>query len=190
MCAARFVSDGKRVKKIAGSEETIFVYDAGGKLIGEYSTIVQTGNDAKTVYTTNDNLGSPRINTDSTGQVISRHDYHPFGEEIDRTSFSYGSDTIRKQFTGYERDTETDLDFAQARMYSNGTGRFLVPDMLIESAQVALPQTWNRYVYCLNRPLYLIDPDGQKWEFVDKQLKDAFEKAEATAEAARAIVNT
>ena len=41
-------------QNIAGSEETIFVYDAGGKLIGEYSTVVQTGSNAKTVYTTND----------------------------------------------------------------------------------------------------------------------------------------
>ena len=97
--------DGKRVKKIAGSEETIFVYDAGGKLIGEYSTVVQTGSNAKTVYTTNDHLGSPRINTDAIGQVLSRHDYHPFGEEIARAG--YGSDTIRKQFTGYERNGET-----------------------------------------------------------------------------------
>jgi hypothetical protein len=45
-------------------------------LIGEYSTVVQTGSDAKTVYTTNDHLGSPRINTDAVGSVISRHDYH------------------------------------------------------------------------------------------------------------------
>lgn len=52
--------DGKRVKKIAGSEEN----DAGGKLIGEYSSIVQAGSNAKTVYTTNDHLGSPRIDTD------------------------------------------------------------------------------------------------------------------------------
>jgi hypothetical protein len=93
-------SDGKRVKKIAGSEETIFVYDTGGKLIGEYSCIVQTGSNAKTVYTTNDHLGSPRINTDGIGAVISHHDYHPFGEEIAR--IGYGSDTISKRFPATE----------------------------------------------------------------------------------------
>lgn len=100
--------DGRRVKKIVPStgEVTVFVYDAASKLIGEYSTVVQTGSNAKTVYTTNDHLGSPRINTDGTGQVISRHDYHPFGEEIARTG--YGSDTIRKQFTGCERDNESE----------------------------------------------------------------------------------
>ncbi|MBL0240336.1 MAG: hypothetical protein IPQ00_07155 [Chloracidobacterium sp.] len=55
------------------------------------------------------------INTDVTGAVASRHDYHPFGEEIatsQRTSvLGYADDTIRKQFTGYEIDGETDLDF-------------------------------------------------------------------------------
>ncbi|MEZ5423983.1 MAG: hypothetical protein R2682_12955 [Pyrinomonadaceae bacterium] len=29
-----------------------------------------------------DHLGSPRVNTDATGAVIARHDYLPFGEEI------------------------------------------------------------------------------------------------------------
>src|SRR5690606_24957852 len=97
------------------------VYDAGGKSIAEYSTIVASPQDAKVAYLTNDHLGSPRINTDQFGAVIARHDYHPFGEEIfsaDRsTALGYTADTIRKQFTGYERDAETDLDFAQARMY-------------------------------------------------------------------------
>ncbi|MDI1243682.1 MAG: hypothetical protein PSX80_17365, partial [bacterium] len=34
------------------------------------------------VYTTNDHFGSPRINTAATGQVISRRNYHSFGEAI------------------------------------------------------------------------------------------------------------
>ena len=152
------LGDGKRVKKIAGSEETNFVYDAGGELIGEYSSIVQTGSNAKTVYTTNDHLGSPRINTDGVGTVISRHDYHPFAEEIARTG--YGSDTIRKQFTGNERDDETGLDFAQARYHSSNLGRFSSPDPLLESGKASLPQTWNRYVYTLNNPVNLVDSTG------------------------------
>ncbi len=97
----------------------MFVYDAAGKEIAEYSTIVASSNDAKIAYLTNDHLGSPRINTDAVGNVIARHDYHPFGEEItiattpQRTSgLGYADDTVRKQFTGYERDRETELDFA------------------------------------------------------------------------------
>jgi hypothetical protein len=38
----------------------------------------------------------------------------PFGEEIQRTNS--GSDSVRKIFTGNEKDTETDLDFAEAKV--------------------------------------------------------------------------
>jgi RHS repeat-associated protein len=108
----------------------------------------------------------------------------PFGEEIQSdiggrtTAQGYGGqDNIRQKFTGYERDAETDLDFAQARMYNKNHGRFTAVDPLLESGEPIKPQTWNRYVYCLNNPLNLIDPDGQKWEFADENLKKAFEEA-------------
>jgi RHS repeat-associated protein len=79
--------------------------------------------------------------------------------------------------TTYERDVELELDFAQARYYSNHHGRFTGVDPLLESAEPALPQTWNRYIYCLNNPINLVDPDGQKWDFADENLKKAFEEA-------------
>lgn len=158
--------DGKRIKKVvpATGETTIFIYDAVGKLIQEHSTIVQTGGNAKIVYTTNDSLGSPRINTDGIGQVVARHDYHPFGEEIltaQRTSgLGYTTDTIRKQFTGYERDIETDLDFAQARYYAKRFGRFMSPDEPLFDQREINPQSWSLYAYVRNNPLNLIDPLG------------------------------
>ncbi len=67
--------DGKRVKKYVPAvgenpaEITIFVYDAGGKLVAEYSTLVASVENAQVAYLTNDYLGSPRINTDKTGTV-------------------------------------------------------------------------------------------------------------------------
>ena len=158
--------DGKRIKKVvpATGETTIFVYDVAGKLIQEHSTIVETGGNAKTIYTTSDSLGSPRVNTDATGNVIARHDYHPFGEEIvtsERTNgVGYTADTIRKKFTSYERDGETELDFAQARMYANGLGRFMVPDPALSSIVPIEPQSFGRYAYGLNNPLKYTDPSG------------------------------
>jgi RHS repeat-associated protein len=104
-------------------------------------------------------LGSPRINTDQNGQVISRHDYQPFGEEIQRAS--YGADMVRKQFTSYEKDKETNLDFAQARMYGSGLGRFTSPDDFLNDTHVSDPQSWNPYVYVRNNPLNLVDPLGK-----------------------------
>ena len=115
----RYDGDGRRIKKHVPStgEVTVFVYDASGKSIAEYST--QTAQDPKVSYTTSDHLGSPRILTDENGSVISRRDFHPFGEEIltpQRVQgLGYQHDDVRQKFTGYERDTESDLDFAQAR---------------------------------------------------------------------------
>jgi RHS repeat-associated protein len=75
--------------------------------------------------------------------------------------FSGGSsDSNRKKFTGYERDTETSSDFAQARYYSNAQGRFTSPDPFAGSATIGNPQTFNRYVYCGNNPVNLTDPLG------------------------------
>ncbi len=145
-------------------ETTIFVYDAGGKSIAEYSTIVASATEAKISYLTNDHLGSPRITTDATGQVISRRDFHPFGEEIftaQRTqALGYTADSVRQKFTTYERDNETNLDFAQARYFRSGFGRFNSPDTMMASARRIEPQTFNRYGYVVNNPLRFTDPTG------------------------------
>lgn len=121
---------------------------------------------------TTDHLGSPRIATDQAGQVVSCHDYMPFGEEIyagvgGRTAgMKYSlttADHVRQRFTGYEKDDETGLDFAQARMYQNRHGRFTAPDPLLASADGTNPQTFNRYSYTGNNPINYIDPSGLRW---------------------------
>ena len=166
--------DGKRIKKyVPGTgETTIFVYDAAGKQIAEYSTIVEGSSTAKVNYLTNDHLGSPRINTDANGTVIARHDYHPFGEEINgtggrTTGLNYGSDAVRKQFTGYERDNETELNYAKARYQNPNLGRFSSPDPArMTKARMADPQHWNLYVYARNNPILLVDITGEfPWTF-------------------------
>ncbi len=160
--------DGKRVKKIVPDtgEVTVFVYDAAGKLIGEYSTVVADAEDAKVAYLTADHLGSPRINTDRDGKVTARHDYHPFGEEIitaQRTSHAeYTPDSVRKQFTGYERDDESQLDFAETRSHGPAVGRFFSADDFANDSQVADPSSWNKYAFVRNNPLKYLDHDGRK----------------------------
>jgi RHS repeat-associated protein len=168
--------DGKRIKKAVGAVTTVFVYDAAGLLVAEYdnSNSLPTGG---TSYLTADNLGTPRVITDSNGSVVSRHDYLPFGEEIPgdnswrNTAHGYGADDgVRQKFTGYERDNETGLDYAQNRFYSSTQARFTSVDPLsiVFEAEdqeelytyIKNPQIWNRYAYALNNPLRLVDPDG------------------------------
>ena len=91
----------------------------------------------------------------------------PFGEEITpdgthRTSglkYNFG-DNVRQKFTGYQKDEETQLDFAEARMYQNLHDRFTAVDPLLASGKSADPQTFNRYFYVMNRPLTFVDPTG------------------------------
>jgi RHS repeat-associated protein len=160
--------EGNRVKKISSTEITVFVYDSVNKLVAEYST--KTSDQPKVSYLTADHLGSPRIITDNLGKVISRHDYLAFGDEVTDTVGNVGGrnstqgygveDDIRKQYTGYEKDEESGLDFAQARYYNGKHGRFTSVDPLVASANVKDPQTFNRYSYVMNSPYKFTDPLG------------------------------
>ncbi len=64
------------------------------------------------------------------------------------------------QFTSYERDTESNNDYAMARSHINRFGRFSSPDPL--AGDVTNPQSLNRYAYVLNNPTNLTDPQGLK----------------------------
>lgn len=156
---------GRRVRKIVEQEVTVFVYDAFGKLAAEYST--ELSPEPKISYLTTDDLGSPRVVTDEFGQVVARHDYLPYGEEVmagfggRTTAQGYGGDDgVRQQFTGYERDDESGLDYAQARYFKPSHGRFTSVDPLAASANIKNPQTLNRYTYALNSPYKFTDPLG------------------------------
>ncbi len=82
-------------------------------------------------------------------------DFLPFGEQI------AGDTGTTHKFTGYERDSESNLDNAQARYYGSPLGRFMSPDPAGNAvADPTNPQTWNMYPYVTNNPLTMIDPTG------------------------------
>jgi RHS repeat-associated protein len=161
----------------------------------------------KVQWIVTDHLGTSRMIADQTGSLagVKRHDYMPFGEELFAgtggriTAHGYsGSDGVRQQFTGYERDAETTLDYALTRYYNWQQGRFTSPDsynIVFEKekgrddeekqrffyAFVLQPQSWNKYVYCLNNPLKFTDPDGRR-ELTDedkRRLQRLWDLAEA-----------
>jgi len=91
---------GERVQKAYGGTTTVYVYDIFG-LAAEYNSagtwsrdyirsgrgqLIATENASggvcATCYFTADHLGGTRIVTDSGANVVARHDYLPFGEEI------------------------------------------------------------------------------------------------------------
>jgi RHS repeat-associated protein len=149
--------EGQRVEKVAPAGNTIYVYDAFGQLAAQYNTF---GNSfaCTTCYVMTDHLGSVRMVTDQNGAAITRHDYLPFGEEIPGSS---PSTDMEQRFTGQIRDTETGMDFFNARYYTAPLGRFNSVDPISIGALLSDPQSWNGYAYVRNSPLTFVDASGR-----------------------------
>jgi RHS repeat-associated protein len=154
--------DGRRVSRLVNGVTTVYVYDAMGELAAEYSSGAPTFPPCVTCYLTADHLGSTRAVTDSSGTIVARHDYLPFGEEIftaNRTgALFYMADSLAQKFTGKERDAETGIDYFGARYFSGAQGRFTSADPI--GGHYSDPQTLNKYAYVRNNPLRYVDPDG------------------------------
>ena len=180
----RYDGEGRRIKKTVGTAVTRFVYGMGGELFAEHEGLTATPSTPSKEYVygptgmlaevtgtnvnylTPDHLGSPRVLTSQNGIVVNRRDFFPFGEDIAvgvggrSAGMGYGTDSLRQRFTGYQKDEETGLDFAQARYYANALGRFQSADPFGGSGRTINPQTWNRFTYCLNNPITFVDPLG------------------------------
>jgi RHS repeat-associated protein len=147
----------------------VYVYDVFGSLAAEYSSApLTTAPVCGTCYLSTDHLGSTRLVTGENGSVMARHDYLPFGEEIPSGYANRGADwaaddSVKQKFTGQERDSETQLDFFQARYFSAAQGRFNSPDPGNAGADLLNPQSWNAYSYVGNDPLSFVDPTGESF---------------------------
>jgi RHS repeat-associated protein len=167
---AQFTYDGngKRIQKtewidsLQDYQTIIYVY-SGPNVIYEKNTDTNqealyvygpTGRISKTVsgltdYYHTDHLGSTRLVTDESGNVITHAEYYPFGESLNEEE--------RYLYTGKEKDS-SGLYYYGARYYDPETGRFLTRDPL--TGKTHSPQSLNRYTYCLNNPLTYVDPLG------------------------------
>lgn len=105
-------------------------------------------------YFTNDHLGSASLLTDSHGAQVQTMTYLPFGG----TFQSNGSKSSAWRYTGQRQDDSTGLYYYNARYYDPKLGRFLTPDTIVQSPYD--PQFLNRYAYCRNNPINLVDPTG------------------------------
>ncbi len=160
-------AEGSRIQKaVVGGATTVYVKDDFGRLAGEYSSAGMTPV-CTTCYFVYDHLGSVRLITDQNANVVARHDYLPFGEEIPngwggRTGNQFGaSSDVSQEFTGKERDAESGLDYFGARYYGSALGRFTSPDPTgLGFSDPSDPQSLNLYHYVLNNPLRFVDRDG------------------------------
>jgi len=110
-------------------------------------------------------VGSISYLTDSTGKIVSKMNYTPYGEII--KSKSTGTDLFNKKYTGQTYDAsssmkdgeeDTGLCYYNARYYDPGIGRFISADTLVPNPYNS--QSFNRYMYVLGNPIRYNDPSG------------------------------
>ena len=131
-----------------------YVY-AANKLVAQQSY------DGQFYWIHTDHLGSGHKMTDSAGVVKYRSEYDSYGQAVLSWAASGDVNINSKRFTGYERDMASGLDYANARMYNSGRGKFIQPDPLgSKNAKSRSPQSLNRYAYTGNDPVNFVDPGG------------------------------
>lgn len=102
-------------------------------------------------YQHTDMLGTPVMETDESGNVISRSVYEPFGKRL-------GGEKVGIGYTGHLQDTDLGLTYMQARYYDPLIGRFYSNDPVGFTGEV---DTFNRYSYVANNPYKYTDPTGE-----------------------------
>ena len=132
-----------------------YVYGGNGKLVAEQAS------DGQFYWLHTNHLGSARVLTDVSGGLAYRGHFDPHGQVLSEWSSSGNPNLNAKKFTGHERDVATGLDYAEARTYNAGRGRFVQPDPIgIRAASKSKPESLNRYNYVRNDPINLVDPKG------------------------------
>lgn len=110
--------------------------------------------DEVTYYHT-DALGSPVARTNSSGSVIERQEYEPYGRQLASLPPQDGPG-----YTGHVYDAATGLNYMQQRYYDPEVGRFLSVDPVTAYSNPLV--TFNRYWYANNNPYRFTDPDGRQ----------------------------
>ncbi|WP_295033348.1 RHS repeat-associated core domain-containing protein [Shewanella sp.] len=104
-------------------------------------------------YQHTDMLGTPVMETDESGNVISRSVYEPFGKRL-------GGEKAGIGFTGHLQDEDLGLTYMQVRYYDPLIGRFYSNDPIGYTASNPV-MSFNRYLYVNNNPYKYTDPNGE-----------------------------
>jgi RHS repeat-associated protein len=154
-----YEGEGKRIQATEDDATTTYIYSGMNVVYEENSTgeatyvYGPTGRLAKRTtineetnvfYYHTDHLGSTRLVTDSSKNIVSSATYEPFGEQ----STEEGDEDYL--FTGKERDV-TGLYYYGARYYDPETGTFISRDPM--QGSLINPQSLNQYSYCQDNPL-------------------------------------
>jgi RHS repeat-associated protein len=153
--------ESRRAKKVSPSGTTYYIGEHYEVINGVATKYIFAGNlrvakvtASATNYYHKDHLGSSLAITNSSGAIVETTDYSPFGEQRGHT----GTTVTGYKFTDQEWDMESGLYYYDARYYDPAIGRFISADTIVPNP--GNPQDLNRYTYCSNNPIRMIDPNG------------------------------
>jgi len=152
--------DGLRATKTVSSVTSQYAWDlTGGSLLTDGSLsyvygpgkmpLEQVNSSGSVLYLHQDQLGSTRFLTDTTGAIVATYGYDPYGNLTALT----GNVGTAIGFAGQYTDAETGFQYLQARYYDPLTGQFISKD----------PISWattRPYGYTAGDPTNFVDPSG------------------------------
>ena len=158
----RYDPQGKRIETIAPGKTTRFIYDQNA-LLGETDAtgvrektyhrnlgLISLQTAGNSLYYLADAMGSVRLLADASANVTDSYDYDAFGNVTAHTGSTDNPFRFAGNWGFYNTGALTHIG---ARYYAPEMGRFLTVDPLAQGT--------NWYIYGLNDPVNLIDPDGQ-----------------------------
>ena len=143
-------------KKQTGTFDTLKEHvHVAGKEVAEQQTLF-SGTNIQPVgwmFLQHDASGSVLSGTWSSGGLLFKENYQPYGSQINGTAPGY----TQRAFAGHKQDAQ-DLVYMGARYYNPQIGRFLSIDP--KEADPSDLHSLNRYGYANNNPYRYVDPDG------------------------------
>lgn len=156
--------DGLRMSKTVNGTTSAFTWDQSGSMPlvlaagSSYYVYGPTGKPIEQIsgntatYLLQDQQGSTRLLTNSTGSVVGTYAYGTYGTTISHT----GSATTALQYDGQYADAESGFQYLRARYYDSAAGQFLSVDPAVEL-------TASPYGYAAGNPVNAMDPAGLSW---------------------------
>lgn len=170
----RYFGGKRSVKEISDADREYFIdqviLDQNGAVksyqtAAGYAVPNVNGTTADYFYQVKDWLGSPHITLNAAGAIQNAWDYYPYGKKMPaRNWFSTGYEGYRYQFTGHEKDGETNYQYHGARYYDEDLARYMSVDPWADKYA-----NWSTYNYAMSNPTKFIDPTGKGVEYTEPE---------------------
>lgn len=150
--------------KPSGTTERLYL---NGGYYDAPTVLIKQGNSSSVYHILRDHLGSITHVINSSGTVVQELSYDAWGRLRNPSTFALYTPTnepdlyLGRGYCGHEHLTGLGLINMNARLYDPLLGRFLSPDPYVQAPEHS--QSFNRYSYCMNNPLVIVDRDGELW---------------------------